>query len=261
MTDNLLEQGEDLPQDIDPNKNYLVELVGEGKKFKSPEDLAKGKYEADQYVEILKRRLDTLTEDYKTVREENVTRAKLEDVVKQMIEQKQLTSSADTQANEEHQKPTIDPKDIESLVSNKIQEIRTSERQQENFNLVRDKLQQRYGKNYKEAVQQQITELGITETELNEMARRTPKLLMKSLGLLDKPSDPFSAPPRSQSTQTSFTPSGPTKRTWSYYQELRKKDPNAWLDRKTAVQMQKDAIELGDEFMDGDYFLPGVHER
>jgi hypothetical protein len=42
---------------------------------------------------------------------------------------------------------------------------------------------------------------------------------------------------------------------------MKKKDPMAWLDKKTAIQMQEDAIRMGDKFYDGDYFKAGLHER
>jgi hypothetical protein len=38
------------------------------------------------------------------------------------------------------------------------------------------------------------------------------------------------------------------KRTWAYYQELKKTNPKLYLDPKISVQMDKDAIALGDAF-------------
>ena len=251
MTDNLLDdRTEDLPPDVDPDKNYLTELVGDGKKFKTPEDLAKGKAIADQYIEILKKRQDEMRADYLKVRDENVSRAKLEDLMAQL--EKKLTSSEDTQAKEV--KPdTFDPKQIESLVTTKLQEHEATRKETSNFNLVKGKLQERYGKNYKEALEKQIDELELTETEVNIMARRQPKALLRTLGLDKEPvSEQFQSPPRGQRSNA-FTPAGPKKRTWSYYQELKKTKPDVWFDRQTAIQMQQDAIELGEAFQDGDY--------
>jgi hypothetical protein len=42
-------------------------------------------------------------------------------------------------------------------------------------------------------------------------------------------------------------------RTWSYYEELRKKDRAKYLDPKTQSQMFKDAQELGNAFKDGSF--------
>ena len=43
------------------------------------------------------------------------------------------------------------------------------------------------------------------------------------------------------------------KRTWTYYQEIRHKDPHKYLMPKIQVQMMKDAAALGEAFKDGDY--------
>ena len=42
-------------------------------------------------------------------------------------------------------------------------------------------------------------------------------------------------------------------RTWSWYQEIRKKDPHKYLMPKMQAQMFRDAAALGDKFADGDY--------
>ncbi len=239
-------------EEVDPNKNYLAELVGDDKKFKTPEELAKGKYIADQYIEVLKKRQDEMRADYLKLREDNTAKASLEDLLKQM--EQRLASNEQPNVKEED-KPTFDPKQIESLVSTKIQEHEVNRRQVDNFNMVRSKLQERYGKNYKNVVEQQIEDLGITEAELNDMAHRQPKVLIRTLGL-DKQPEPqqqFQTPPTGSQRRDTFTPKGAEKRTWSYYQNLKKTNPELWFDRKTAVQMQEDAIALGDAFKDGDY--------
>lgn len=252
---NLLDQPTDDQIDIDENKDYLSELVGEGKKFKSPEELAKGKYIADQYVETLKRRLDVITNDYKQVRAESDTRAKLEDLINR-LSNKNDSSSEQPPAKDEI-KPVIDTKDIDSLISNKLEEREVSKRQSDNFNLVRSKLQERLGKNYQDVVKHQIDELGISVEDMNDMARNRPKVLLKALGVDEVPqSDPFQAPPRSSRISDNFKPNN-QKRTWAYYQNLKKNNPDIYMDRKTAIQMHDDAIALGDAFQDGDFKLYG----
>lgn len=245
--DNLFEEDNTPPQ-TDPNKNYLEELVGEGKKFKDPESLARGKYEADSYINILTRQLDQMRDDYKNLRKDVEARATLEDLLKQIKPQNNETTPPVTD-NKPQTQP--DPKDLESLVSNKIQEHEATRKYQENLNSVRDRLKERLGSNYREAVKEQIENLGLTEDYFNDLARKSPKTLFKVLGIDEAPQQqPFTAPPRSNST---FTPKGPQKRTWNYYQELKKTNPDLFLDPRINVQMQKDAIALGDEFMDGDF--------
>src|SRR5258708_1935894 len=260
MTQELLSKDDDIDLPIvDPSKDYLKELVGEGKKFKTPEDLAKGKFEADQMVEILKRRSDEFREEYLKERQRNTTQDKLEEVPKQLTK-KQIEGKL-PEADETNNQSKFDPKQLESLVSNQIREYEMTRQQTSNFNMVKDKLQQRYGTNYKTAVQKQIDELGINAEELDHMARKQPKVLLRTLGLDKEPeTNLFQSPPRNQQRSDSFAPTGSQKRTWSYYQNLKKTNKDLYLDRNTAIQMQRDAIELGDAFRDGDYYVRGLHE-
>lgn len=248
MTDNLLDPGNDTTPD--PNKNFLEELVGEGKKFKTPEDLARGKAEADSYIKILERKSDELRTDYLKLQDEYSSRAKLQDLVEELKKQ-QLTSSNTTQANEDRTQPELDLNKIEGLVSSKIQQYETSKRQAENFELVRNKIKERFGSNYQDTLKQHMESLDLSEEDLNDMARNRPKFLLRTLGL-DQPvvKEPFQSPVRSSQK---FVPSGAEKRTWSYYQKLKKENPKLYNDPKTNVQMQKDYIELGDAFEDGDF--------
>jgi hypothetical protein len=253
MADNLLDQTNDnQPEQIDPNKDYLTELVGEGKKFKSPQELARGKYEADQYVRTLERQKDELRSDYLKLKDEQAARAKLEDLIDQWSN-KQQSSSDNTQANEQQTtKPVIDSKEIESLVSSKIQEHELTKKQQENFAQVRTKLKERFGNNYQEVLKQQIDNLGLNEDFINDLARRYPTVLYKTLGLDQEQRESFQSPPRSNQRSDNFAPST-TKRTWSYYQKIKKENPKLYYDPKTTVQMHNDAIALGKEFEDGDF--------
>lgn len=256
MNDNLLDPNSAQDDQIDPAKNYLQELVGEGKKFRTPEELARGKAESDAYIKTLERGRDELRQDYLKAREENVARAKLEDLIGQLeSKQQHQDSSADTtRPDEKNIQPQWDSKQIESLVSSKIQEHELTRKQEQNFNAVRSKLQERYGNNYQSILKQQIDGLGLTEDFVNNLARQHPSVLFKTLDLdTPKQTDNFQTPPRSERTNASFAPQGGQDRTWSYYQNLKKSNPKAYYDPKTQVQMHHDAIALKERFEDGDF--------
>lgn len=254
MADSLLNNSEPQTEvEFDPSKDYFAELVGDGKKFKTSADVAKKIYHADTTIELMKKRLDEDHAEILRLRQETETKARLEDLVNQLPNQKdKLTSSKPPIANEVIEQPQYDLKDIESLVSKKIQEIDLSKRQQENFNIVRDKLIERFGRDYPSAVKEQIDTLGISAEDFDAMARKSPKAVFATLGFDQQRQDTFNAPPRGSNMTTAFKPTV-QKRTWSYYQDMKAKNPKQWNDRSTMIQMQKDAIELGDAFRDGDY--------
>lgn len=245
-------QEDDQPH-IDPNKNYLEELVGEGKKFKDTQELAKGKYLADQMVEFKNRQFDELNADYLKLRQEYNAGPKLQEAIDRLLAMQQTPDRDNTpNANEVNDKPSFDPKEIESLVSSKIQEVEATRKQQENYNLVKNKLIERFGSNYQATLKTQIDDLGMTAEEADRLARNNPKVFLRTFEL-DKPEtkENFQSPPRS-SRNDRFAPNT-LKRTWSYYQRMRAEQPDLYRQPKTQVQMLDDMRELGKEFEDGDF--------
>ena len=251
MTESLITDQNDQIQ-IDEGTNYLEILVGEGKKFKDVQELARGKYEADSFIAIQNKRMDELREDYLKLREEYQASASLKDLVDQLQnpqrnEEDRISPQADVT-----DRPAFDPNQLESLVSNKIREHEAKQKEQKNFNEVKAKLEDKFGSNASNILKKQIDELGLTVDDVNALARKSPKAFFKTLGLDEASHNGFDAPPRSGVRNDSFAPQA-KKRTWSYYQDIKKSDPKLYWDPKTQIQMQKDAISLGDDFKDGDF--------
>lgn len=249
MNESLLDLSE--TQTADPNKSYYEQLVGEGLKFKDNEALARGKWESDLYVKHLEKRLDEAREDYMNLREEYNAGPKLRELIDQ-LSTTQPPQSRITQSNEENKPVEFDLSQVESLVAKKVQEIESSKKQSENFRTVQNKLKERFGDNYSAVLKQQVESLGLTPEFADSLAKQHPAVFMKTFGLEDQPKrESFQAPPRSVQSDN-FTPST-NKRTWSYYQKMRKEQPDLYRDQKTQVQMHKDALELGDAFQDGNW--------
>jgi hypothetical protein len=236
--------------------DYLALLTGPGGKFhrETPEEsykaMARGKYEADNTIEIFKRTSDQLKADNQRLTEEYNARAKLEEYIDQMnVRDPQLTSNKAPIVNEAN-KP-LDSTQIADLVSKEMRAYETSKTRAENAKAVEHKLKERYGTSYQSFLSTKIEELGLTKEEVNSLAETSPKVLINALGLNEAPkTDPFQAPPRS----TSFSPTGGQKEhTWSWYQDLKKSDPKVYNDPKTTTQMIKDYESLGSRFEDGDF--------
>lgn len=237
---------------VDPNKDYLQELVGEGKKFKTPQDLARGKYEADNYVKTLTVKLDQMREDYLKLDTDYKARAKLEDMIGQLKSGQQPLSNNTPPVNDD-KKPEINPEQIMSLVDSQIKKNKVLDREQANFNVAQQKLREVFGTNYQTALNERIDELGLTVDDVNAMAKKSPTAFSKMLGLEPEQKDSFQTPPRTSQRNDTFSPKGGPKRTWSYYQEMRKNNPTLYHNPKTNIQMEKDYQALGKEFEDGDF--------
>ena len=237
---------------IDENKDYLSELVGEDKKFKTPAELAKGKWHADQTIKLMEQRMDQLRADFERERTQNLTREQLESVLTR-FKQTPLASSETPQANEDNTQkpPVIDPEQIKSLISSEVMGIRKRETEASNAKMVQDKLIERYGNSYTDVLSKQAVELGLSDQEVNQMAKTNPKVFIRTFGLDQQPQrEGFEAPPRNS---FSFTPTTGPKRTWSYYQKLRTDKPKEYYSPKIQNQMMNDYSTLGDAFEDGDF--------
>lgn len=247
MTTSLLGNPDD--NQLDPNKNYLEELVGEDKKFKSVDDLAKGKFMSDLHIATLEQRLDEMREEYKRAAEQAKAAEKLQDLLTRLENQDDLSSRENTQNSKEDSKTALDPEQLESLIASSISKRETSRKQEENFNLVMEKVREKYGDSYARTLNEQAKEMDLSADEVDNLARRNPKLFFKTFGLDENRSvESFQAPPGS-SKSTTFAPKV-QKRTMSYYRDLRKTNPSLYFDRKIAVQMDKDALALGEAFFD-----------
>ena len=252
MTDNLLDPnpGEDDSSQFDTTKDYLKELVGEGKKFKDVNDLAKGKAESDSFISSITKENNELRKEYKTLKEELQSRARLEELVDKIaLEKAASVSNADSKDDEnETRNLGIKPEDVKGIVSQEISRFQSESRKEANLNLVRAKLQERFGNNYRTS--ELADRIGVDEKYFVETAATHPNIILKTLGL-DGPvkADTFQTPPTS-SKLSGFKPDV-TERTESYYKKLAaEKGVNIYLDREISLQMHKDAQRLGEAFFD-----------
>lgn len=253
MTQNLLNGNSNDPITIDPEKNYVEELVGDGKKFKDVESLARGKYESDAYIAHQNKQLDELKADYFRLKADYDARAKLEEYLDKRLELQQRTPNTNEPKVPEVVQPEYKPEQLKSLVDQSIVDYENRKRQDENFSLVQRKLAERFGENYQPVLKRQMDELGMSDEYLNATARANPKLLIKALGLDAPPqTENFQTPPRSMQRSDTFAPAT-NKRTWSYYEKMRKENPTAYWTPRTQDQLFKDQQNIGESFFDGDF--------
>lgn len=243
MTQSLLDNQPIVPT-VDPNKNYLEELVGDGKKFKTVEDLARGKYEADLHVSLKNRELDTLTAEYKRVQNEYNAGPKLQEVLDKILAA-QTSSSEPPQANETTTaQAAFDPSKLDSMLEEKLNKISAARKAQENTALVRERLQADFGDGFSEMLQSQTQKLGLTKEIVDNLVQTSPDAIFRIMSTVKN--DSFQAPPRSSRQSTDFAPTT-NKRTWSYWQDQSRKKPGLFSDPKAHNQMMDDIKAIGEK--------------
>lgn len=206
-------------------------------KDKSKEEILEAKINSDLFVKTLTRRQDETSKDFLEAKKQLEAQASLEELVNR-LNLKATSNSEPPTANEGTESPKIDlAKEVRSL----YEETRKQERADSNAKLVQDKLKERFGNSY----QSVLRDTGLSDQKINELAMESPEVLFKLVGLNDT-RETFQTPPRNNQRQDSFSPKGPAKRTYAYYQELKKADPKLYLDKKIAVQMHNDVLEMGE---------------
>lgn len=253
---------------IDENADFFEQLTGPGGKFDkskyaSEQDMlkamAKSVVHGSATIEVQNRKMDEWREDYRKLRDEQMTGSTLKDVLDQIAElKKQPTPREDTlHADNGDKGPKFDPNQLDSLVDTRalaIIERREAEKvATANFNKVKAKLEETFGSNYQTALKQHIEDAGLSIEDLDTLSRKSPAAAIKLLGLEDRKPENFEAPIRNQE-RTGFSPRGAEKRTWSWYQKLKSTNKKVYDDPKTQAQMYADAATLGKEFRDGDFY-------
>lgn len=235
-----------VPQ-VDPNKNYLEDLVGEGKKYKTPEELAKSRIHADLHIANLEKELEGLRQEFSQTK-------RLGDLVDQLAN---LNKPADPPKpvitpGDETPGTSLDPAKLEEMVQNLLSQREQQSLAQRNLNEVKNRLTEAFGPGYPEKLSQKANELGLSKEALNELAAKSPAAFYTLVGVSGqeqaKPSNGFVPP---ASTRSPANSSGnPVDRTKSFYDNLKKTNPVLYWDKSTQQAMHKDAIRLGAAFFD-----------
>lgn len=230
-------------------QSALTDLVGEGKKFKTPDDLAKAKLESDRFIEKLQN-------EQRELREELAKRLSAEEALRRAQEAgSRVEQGATTPQTPPPQRQPEQPTDISSEVEKALNRRDQQKTVQSNIEQVTSKMTSTYGSVDKasEVIQQKAQELGMSVAKLQEIASENPKAFFTLLGVNDKaPEAPKTSSwgnTKNTAAMKSGTPgSTVTPGTYKWYQEIRKADPASYYSPRVQLQMDKDAREKGEKF-------------
>lgn len=236
---------------FDPDKDYVAEYLAPGGKFydEDPEvakkKLARAKAEADYTIKLREAEQAELRKDYLSLREEYEAVPRLQSLIDQLTNQQQSLTSNELHpdVNEDKSKPAFDPDDIEAILERRD----AKKREQENLNLVQNKLVERFGPNYNSHLKTYREELGMSAEEVDTMARTNPKAFERLFLSNPKAGESYEAPPRGSIRSDNFAPKT-EKRTWKFYENMRTANPTVYWEPKTINQMHEDRKALGPDF-------------
>jgi len=241
---------------IDPNKNYLEELVGDGKKFRSHEDLARGKAESDLFIaKLLQEKKEALEELNKRLTVEDLL-SRLENKGTPPVTQNQFNQNGNAASGDQNApNSNLNLDEIKAAVKAELERDVVNAKREANVNNVNAKMTELYGDQAPAVLRRKAQELGVSIDYLRGIAADSPALFLKTIeeAPVAQPQKPsiFNAPP--QGVNTGALPKTPTygnHKPRSYYENLKKTNPKEYFSPKTAVQEHKDAVALGVNFFD-----------
>ncbi len=222
------------------NETSLFEtLVGEGKKFKTAEDLARAKINSDNFIEQLKEEPKQLREDLNRLASE--------------LELLKKVNGAPTAQSQGNTTPVETPKDqefdLDARIRESLQKVSSEEKARNNLAQVNDAMVKLYGDASKahEVLSTKAQELGVGVEFLKDIAARSPTAFFQTVGIQESPRSE-QVGNRSTVNTGATSQTGIKANTYAWYQQLRKDNPVLYNSPKMKNQMMKDALAKGDAF-------------
>lgn len=227
---------------IDPNKDYLVELVGEGKKYKTEADLAKALVHSQAHIQ----RLEAEAAERREVGETRERVAAFEARMAALETARKTEDNPPRVGDPDPKPPSETPEQLEARLLKLIDQRDAKAVRDRNLISVREKLVETLGENYAHRVHQRAAELGMDVKELNELAATKPQAFLALVTPTTNSRPVDVAPP--PSTRSGFVPQTGGKRNYAYYQAMRKSNPAQYASQSVQNQEMKDALEQGEDF-------------
>lgn len=240
-------QPEQTQEETSPQGSFLSKLVeAKGENWKDPEVLAKGKIEADGYIQTLEGQLTQMREDLK--------KKEYQDEVLEQLQKKATESTAvnngvpnnnNSNTDGENTTRNLSEEDLKSLVEQTLNQREADAVTKTNLQRVDEELDKTFGTNAEEVVKKKAEELGMSMDRLSEIASESPNAFFTLIG---EPKPTFNPMVNGSVRTEGVNMQVSTDRNWQYYQKLRRENPNQYYEPKMQQQLLQDRMRLGDNF-------------
>jgi len=240
-------QPEQTQEENSPQGSFLSKLVeAKGENWKDPEVLAKGKIEADGYIQTLEGQLTQMREGLK--------KKEYQEEVLEQLQKKATESTAvnngvpnNNNSNTEGENTTrnLSEEDLKSLVEQTLNQREADAVTKTNLQRVDEELDKSFGTNAEEVVKKKAEELGMSMERLSEIASESPNAFFTLIG---EPKPTFNPMVNGSVRTEGVNMQVSTDRNWQYYQKLRRENPNQYYEPKMQQQLLQDRMRLGDNF-------------
>lgn len=235
---------------FEESDNITVDtLVGEGKKFKTVDDLARGKAESDLVIAAREAELNQLREELRNARTTAELLSNANRTPQSARTAEEITPPAPA--------PSLTPEDLVARITEVTKNLSVQERQTANKEQVQNRLIEVFGTQDKaeEAIAAKARELDVSIEFLQSTALQSPKAFYTTLGIPDSPVAPKALPTVTHGDVNSNgfgdNRSGPKPGTMAYYTNiLNTQGPEAYFHPKIQQQIMKEAFQAAKEGRD-----------
>lgn len=234
QTDQVVEQPTNSQQ------SPLDDLVGEGKKYKTVEDLVAGFYHAQNHIATLEQE----HEEYRGKMSEYEEQLKGNQAVLDALEQRNTPSEVPATTG------TPDEEAVRKLVEQVVEQRTSASKEAENIEKANRRAMELYGDKAKEKVAEAARNLGVSVDFLRNTAKASPAAFEKlvSDNTQTNSSTARGASPSPSSVNTSSMPSGSETKNFAYYNKLRKGNPKMFKSVEVQKEMMQMRSKMGSEF-------------
>ena len=232
--------------DIDgtTNASYMEQLVGENKKFKDVESLAKGKLEADRHIAEITKTLNELREEVSKQDYAKDLLAKLQDKGAGTGTVNSVTGNNAGNSATGNTNPNAS--EIEALVEQLMTKKEQSRTVEQNIAVANEAVIAQFGDKSAEVVKAKASELGMSVERLKEIAAESPSAFLQLIGVTAQKRTDTVAP--KSSIRTEALSNTNTDRTFEYYQKMRKENKSLYYSPKVQRMLMDDRLRLGEKF-------------
>jgi hypothetical protein len=231
----------------------LETLVGEGKKFKTPEDLAKGKIESDSFIRKVTGENSELKNIIRQLEAEKEELARKAAFVRGVTSEDGDTSNGDgnpgtpkPDTSKANQPASLGAEDVIKLMD----ERELNKQKNANLRQVDTALAKEYGAEAKNFVVAKAAELGVSTEFLTITAQQSPAAFFNLIGFQpNQPRNP-SLTSRVNGATVGGVKGSTNLRDAKFYEDLKAKMGNTKfvMDTNLQIQLHKDMEALGDRF-------------
>ncbi len=218
----------------------LSDLVGEGKKYKTMEDLARSRLEADSFIEKLKNENAALREAISTETDPAEMLRLLEQ--RRLNAKKGSENAVNSQSNQSPVAPLSEERVLE-LLSERDRKLQ----QEKNRQLFDSTLANTFGSKTAEVVTKRLSDLGMDKQTFDNLALSNPQAALRVLGLKDNVGSGSLEPSVTTEAYLSEKLNGEV-RNFAYFQKLRREMKEAYYSPEMQRQVWEARQKLGDAF-------------